>query len=237
MTPPLSILLPGLDGTGELFERFVAAAAAGFPVQSVPLPSDRPRGYRELADWVRSQLPDEPVVLIAESFSGPIAVLLAEQCPRVVGVVLCASFVLPPLPRVLASLPKFIWSRPPPTALVRALLTGGDRVLAEAVQRAMSRIPAEVLAARITAALRVDVTTQLKELSQAMLCLRATHDRVVPSACAEVIRSLKPSAELVEIHAPHLLLQSCPSEAWTHIAPFLERTRYIESLVQPPNCN
>jgi hypothetical protein len=33
VTAPLSILLPGLDGTAELFARFVAAAPAEFPVR------------------------------------------------------------------------------------------------------------------------------------------------------------------------------------------------------------
>jgi len=213
-----------LDGTGELFQRFTAAAPAGFPVRCVRLPSDRPRGYRELADWLRDQLPSEPVALVAESFSGPLALLVAEQCPRVVGVVLCASFVLPPLPSLFANLPKFIWSRPPPVAILRTFLTGGDHALAEAVQNAVSRITGEVISSRVSAALRVDVTAQLKRISQPILCLRATHDRIIPCASTAVIRALKPSAQFVEIHAPHLLLQSRPSEAWTHIGPFLERT-------------
>ena len=71
--PPLvSILLPGLDGTAQLFKPFVAAAPAGLSIRSQPLPCERPRSYRELAEWLVERLPPDPVALIAESFSGPL---------------------------------------------------------------------------------------------------------------------------------------------------------------------
>src|SRR5687768_4116314 len=105
-----TILLPGLDGTGDLFAPFVAAAPSGFPVQCVRLPDDSQRSYEELAEWVCARLPAEPVALIAESFSGPLAVLIADRCARVAAVVLCASFVKPPWPGLLVHAPKFLWN-------------------------------------------------------------------------------------------------------------------------------
>jgi len=198
-------------------------APAGFPIQSVRLPSDRPRGYRELSEWVHARLPADPVALIAESFSGPLALLVADQCPRVVAVVLCASFVEPPLPVLFARIPKFAWNRPPPAALLSIFLTGGNRALAQAIRHALRSVSGEVIAGRIAAALRVDVTRELERFSRPLLCLRAKRDRVIRAGSTARIRALKPSAQFVELQTPHLLLQADPVEAWRHIRPFLER--------------
>ncbi len=222
MIAPLSILLPGLDGTAALFEPFVAAAPPAFPVQPLPLPNDRPRSYRELADWVRTRVPLEPFALIAESFSGPLALLVADRCPQVTAVVLCASFVDAPLPSLLARLPSFVWHRLPPTALIRLFLTGGDRALAAAVRAVTATVPADVIAHRIAAVLRTDVAAELERLTRPLLLLRAQQDRVIPSRSFDRARTLKPSARFAEIRSPHLLLQTHPDDAWGHIGPFLE---------------
>lgn len=48
----------------------------------VSYPPDQSLGYRDLAHLVRSRLPkDEPFILLAESFSGPIALALAADPP------------------------------------------------------------------------------------------------------------------------------------------------------------
>jgi pimeloyl-[acyl-carrier protein] methyl ester esterase len=222
MSAPTSILLPGLDGTATLFQPFVAAAPPGFRVRPLPLPNDRPRSYRDLSDWVLGQLPPEPVALIAESFSGPLALLIADQCPRVTAVVLCASFVEAPLPRLLARLPSFVWNRPPPGALVRFFLTGGDRVLAETVRSALAGVSGDVISQRIAAAASVNVTAELERFTRPLLFLRAERDRILPSRSSARARALKPSAHFADVQAPHLLLQTRPTAAWSHIRPFLE---------------
>jgi pimeloyl-ACP methyl ester carboxylesterase len=219
---PVSILLPGLDGTATLFAPFVAAAPAEFPVQPLPLPNDRPRSYRELTDWVLTKLPPEPFALIAESFSGPLALFVADQCPRVTAIVLCASFVQAPLPEILRRLPTIIWTRPPPAALIRFFLTGGDRVLGDAVRSAVASVSADVIAFRIAAALRVDVRPELERFTRPLLVLSAAQDRVIPSRSTRTSRALKPSATFAELQAPHLLLQAQPRNAWLHIKSFLE---------------
>jgi pimeloyl-ACP methyl ester carboxylesterase len=216
----LTIVLPGLDGTGVLLDRFLAHTGS-IPVRAMPLPCDRPRSYEELTDWACTELPREPVVLIGESFSGPLAVLVADRCPHVVGVVLCASFVDAPAPAVLARLPWMSW-RPPVWAL-RLLMTGGDREIAAAVRRAIAQVDAGVLAQRLAAVLRVDVAAELQRFDRPLLCIRARRDRVVPARCTETIRALRPEATFVEIDGPHLLLQACSTEVWHHVGPFLAR--------------
>jgi pimeloyl-[acyl-carrier protein] methyl ester esterase len=220
---PLSILLPGLDGTGNLFKRFTAVVPADWPVQAVRLPNDQPRGYRDLADCLLPMLPTGRFAIVAESFSGPLAILLANRCPQVYAVVLSATFAEPPLPRVFARLSNLFGHRPPPVWALRAFMAGGDLLLAEAVRNAVGEVDGAVLRARLAAALSVDVAGDLQHLRQPLLCLRAARDRLVPAHCATTIRSLNPSAESASIDGPHLLLQTKPVESWRHIESFLRR--------------
>jgi pimeloyl-[acyl-carrier protein] methyl ester esterase len=176
--------LPGLDGTADLFEDFAAVAPAGLPVQCQRLPNDKPRAYPELAEWVHAHLPSGRVVLIAESFSGPLALLIADRCPRVVALVLCASFVESPLPRFVARVPKVVWSRPPPIAVFSVFLTGGDRGLAQRVHRAIAAAGDEVIAERITAALEIDVSAAppgLGRLSCTIVHRHCSNSRITDS--------------------------------------------------------
>ena len=221
-----SVLLPGLDGTGRLFEPFIATAPSHVATTCQPLPCDRPRDYRQLADWVAGRLPAGPVALIAESFSGPLALLVADRCPGVTAIILCASFIEPPM-RPLVIPPAFLWRRPPPLALVRLLLTGGNRALAESVQRAIATVPPNVIAQRIVNVLQVSVREELEAFSRPLLCLRATRDRLVPPRCTDLIRAVKPDAEFADVEGPHLLLQSNPSSAWSFIEPFLNRAKML----------
>jgi pimeloyl-ACP methyl ester carboxylesterase len=161
-------------------------------------------------------------VLLGESFSGPLAVLVAKRSARVRGLVLSTTFVEPPLPRAFALCPDVVWSRPPPTFLLKALLTGGDARLAAAVSGAIRRVPPATIAGRIAAVLRVDVTSELRELSSPVLCLHARRDQLVRLACARRIQALRPSVRVAHVDAPHLLLQAKPVEAWSYVAPFLE---------------
>jgi pimeloyl-[acyl-carrier protein] methyl ester esterase len=225
VSSPVIVLLPGLHGTTELFDRFVAAAPADITLRAQPLPNELPLNYDALTDWVIARLPPDPVVLIAESFSGPVALLVADRCPRVIALALCATFVEPPAPSVIARIPRRIWNVTPPLALIRALLTGGDRALAADIQRTVRALSGDIIAHRIASALHVNVKAELQRCSKALLCLSATRDWIVPARSAATIRALKPSATFVEIDGPHMLLQTRAAESWRAIEPFIQSAR------------
>jgi pimeloyl-ACP methyl ester carboxylesterase len=162
-------------------------------------------------------------VLVAESFSGPLAILVAERCDRVAAVVLVATFVKAPMPRAIGYCPQLVWRRMPPRFLLRTVLTGGDAELAASVRQAMLGLSREVIAARIAAALQVDVARELERLPCPVLYVRASRDRLVSARSGALIRELRPDAQFVCVEGPHLLLQACPDEAWVHIMQFLIR--------------
>lgn len=96
------VLLPGMDGTGELFTEFLA----NYPFESIiiQLPQDGLQDHVSLAKTIEKQLPNEDFVILAESFSGGIVPeLLKRKNHHIKGVVLVASFLSCPSKLLLAS--------------------------------------------------------------------------------------------------------------------------------------
>ena len=87
---PKLILLPGMDGTGELFADFVKALP-NLEIEVMRYPTDRHLSYEQLVPIVRSGISaSEPFVFVAESFSTPLAIKLAADNPsNLKGVVIC----------------------------------------------------------------------------------------------------------------------------------------------------
>src|SRR5687768_1455482 len=104
------VLLPGMDGTGLLFADFVAALGAQVETQVLRYPPDEILGYAELEARVRAALPtDRPLVLLGESFSGPIAIsIAATPPPNLRGLILCCTFARFPLPASIKALAKLL---------------------------------------------------------------------------------------------------------------------------------
>jgi len=114
------VLLPGMDGTGELFGAFADTVRAD--TQVVRYPSTQALDYAELEQFVLSKLPrQEPFVLLGESFSGPVALSIAASRPallRGIGSVSTSSRNCIPLPRpcCIFALRKIAWCRMRPLA-------------------------------------------------------------------------------------------------------------------------
>jgi pimeloyl-ACP methyl ester carboxylesterase len=228
MTPQV-ILLPGLDGTGSRITAFLRKMECAAPVRVVQYPPDRPLGYVQLESLVRRQLPlSERYVLLAESFSGPIAIrVAAEPPPDLAGLILCSTFARNPFPwlrplRALAvrvpfkSLPR--WVRAP-------LLWGSadPSSAPPAAQRASAGVAQAVIRRRLHEVLTVDVTAHLAAIQMPTLILQATRDRLVPRAATRLLAQRMSHAELVDIDGPHLLLQSRPAESSAAVLRFLRR--------------
>lgn len=213
------VLLPGLDGTGRLFERFVAAAPPGVIVTPIALPCET----TALDDRVAALLPDrERFVLLAESYSSALAVRLAERCD-VAGLVIVNGFVSPPRWggfRCLVSARMF--AMPLPRGLLRALLVGraASDALVDDVVAAVRSVPAPVLAHRLREVLRGDGRDAFARLPCRVLYLRGTEDRLVSDMSWKRMAALRPM-DLARVKGPHLLLQASPAASWDAIAPFL----------------
>jgi pimeloyl-ACP methyl ester carboxylesterase len=222
-----AVLLPGLDGTGELFADLVATAPSGIQPQIVAYPPDEPLGYDACARQVLRQLEaGVPFVLVAESFSGPVAVKVAERNPMgLLGVVLCNTFVLRPAWRGFRRLPWRLLVRFPIGRLgVRCFLTGTEHAndWARRIRSANGKVSANVLANRIWQALSVDLREAFKGIPVPVLFLRGTEDNLIGrKSLAEAI-ACKPDMSVVEMPGPHLLLQTEPRRCWLEVERFIE---------------
>jgi pimeloyl-ACP methyl ester carboxylesterase len=223
------VLLPGLDGTGDLFRPLLAELPGWLHPVVVPYPRDRALGYEELLTLAAGALPaNSPFVILGESFSGPLAVLLAARKPAGLrGVILCASFVRKPfrtLPAWLGALcvgPIFrLW---PAVLKLRSLPMRGElRGLLPLALTAIRSVRPEVVAARVRALLHVDTRPQLRALAVPLLYLQALRDPLIRKHNAEEIGSIRPDARLVRIDTRHFLLQLEPKRAAAAIAAFIE---------------
>jgi pimeloyl-ACP methyl ester carboxylesterase len=229
-TPLMTLLLPGLEGTGELFRRFTAEADGTLELRALSYPRDRFLGYSALEDLVRAELPlDRRFALLGESFAGPLALRVAAGRPRgLLGLVLAESFHRRPaaaLFRRLGPLAPLFFRMPLPPHVVRLLLAGPDAPddLVEEVRAAVATVEAGVMAARASAALRVDATQALVACPVPVLFLGGKQDRLLRSALPFEIRALKPDVEIKMLDAPHLVLQRRPREAMQIVADFLSR--------------
>jgi pimeloyl-[acyl-carrier protein] methyl ester esterase len=227
------LLLPGMDGTGELFAEFVKLLPDWIEPRVVRYPRDRKMTYDQLLPVVKEKLPSgEPFAILSESFSTPLAVRLAAEIPKGLrALVLCAGFVSPPwrgvtnrLARILAPL-LFVFGIP--ESVCRRFLVGDSapKTLVEAVRSTVASVSGAVFTHRLRAVLSYKNAGELRRVSAPLLYIAGADDRLVSRCAFEEIRQEKPDAVLVSIQAPHLILQTKPREAADAVARFLQPFR------------
>jgi pimeloyl-[acyl-carrier protein] methyl ester esterase len=223
------VVLPGLDGTATMHGDFVDAVRPSFETVSViAYPSDQILPYSELEALVRDSLPEGRFVLLGESFSGPIAISIAATQPRgLAGLVLSTSFARKPAPLLsgFAAFVAFAPVRTLPEWMLSYVLLGPWRTpeLMSSLQHTLEGVAPEVLRARVAAAMRIDVSSRVAEINLPILYLRATNDRLMPSAASREIASRAKNVSLVDIRGPHLLLQTAPQACAQAVAEFAAR--------------
>ena len=221
------VLLPGMDGTGDLFAPILPFLSAAMDTQVVSYPCDQRLGHAQLVELVLQQLPrDRPFALLGESFSGPIAAAVAARSAPA-ALVLACSFVTNPH-RSLRLLRPLLPFLPSPTHFIRPLgfaLMGrhATPALRTALAGALGHVSPAVMKFRAAATLQADARASLAAVRCPVLYLRATQDRVVPRRClADVLRA-RPETEVAEIDGPHFLLQTLPAASAQAIDAFLRR--------------
>lgn len=225
------VLLPGLDGTGRLFSPFIRSLGPEFNSTVVTYPGNLALDYDELQSVAESFLPrDEQFILLAESFSGPVAISLASARPAgLIALILCCSFARCPRPTITRILNRLPLGRVKATAnpLLAKVLLGrsSSPQLTANLKESLSEVSSKVLRARLTAVSTVDVSAKLKRLQLPILYLRAMQDRVVTRASFEQVLKAAPHTKLAAIPGPHLLLQAAPSEAAVVVRDFADNVR------------
>lgn len=221
------VILPGMDGTASPRADFAAALGPEIETNVISYPPDPALGYPQLEALAHASLPtDRPYVLLGESFSGPIAISIAASSPpHLVGLILCVTFATNPLP-LLGSMPWLLPVIPfglAPMGVIRAVLLGrfATAPLSEALRTTFHEIPTQTFKARLGAVARADMRPALANVRVPVLYLRATEDRLVPRRCADAIMRVATQTHIVEIEAPHTLLQVKPAAAAATVKAFV----------------
>lgn len=224
------VLMPGLDGTGRLFQPFVEQLPQNANFKIISYPSDKQLSYEELPDLVLEQVDSQkPFVLVAESFSGPVAVKLASQnLDNLSAAVFCATFASPPGHLLLAmakALPLTqIFTMSVPEALIRKYLLSPSTPapIVSLLKEILSQVQPAVLAHRFKCITEVNVKGLLSQIKVPCCYIRAMSDKLIPAASMQPFVENISDLVVKEVESPHLVLQSKPAECLETISEFLD---------------
>lgn len=216
------VLLPGMDGALELRGELLSRLSSHYQVLGVPLPAST-ANYSEVASLVVPRLPAGRLVLIGESYSGPLAIELASRLSdRIAGLVLVATFARAPLPAFIGKLTSTVDHRAIPARVRDFFLFGhtGTRQQRAALHAAAMALDPDVAAQRVRAALKADARAELRALACPVLCLHGQFDRLIRPSLALEIAGINRRVQLRFLPAAHMLLETHAAEAAAEIAAF-----------------
>ena len=222
-------LLPGMDGTGLMLQRFRAMVPDPVPVTMVRYPTRERHSFQALVEIAEQQLADDrPWVVVGESFSGAVAVELCRRGQRDLrALVLCVTFARSPLQSLrwlLGLLPVPMLLRlPVPDMALRQFCVGHDAppALLEQMHRTLQAVAPEVLADRLAMIASLDIRDRLSALRLPCLYLQADADRLVPASCLQPFRETIPQLAVRQVAGPHFLMESRPETSWAAIHAFI----------------
>lgn len=222
------VLLPGLHGTARLFQPLRACMSNQFDVLSVSYPGRSLRSYDQLTEYINECIRGikTPYILLGESFSGPLALMVAQAQPvGLIGVILVATFVTPPSFTIGRFLPWTLGFHlaKPLYALRQFLSRTSHKSLIKAISTELQKTEPRVLAHRIQAVFRVDAVPALISCKLPIVYFRGTRDLIVGKRNLERILLHKPDIEVKYFPTQHFLLQSCPELAWKEIVQFIHK--------------
>ncbi len=209
------LLLPGLDGTDVFLRPLLTRLPPRIVTTVIEYPDKGPYGYDALLRLVARRVLELPHChVLACSFSGPLAAMLAAAMPEQVrGVIFVATFLSSPRPalrplrplirgplvwalRVQRRLP--VWARPK---------SDGTRI---AKRETWARVSARALAGRARAVLGVDARPFWRDCRVPALCVVYAGDAVVPRRWSAEIIEGRPDARLVTLPGGHLGMFDAP---------------------------
>jgi pimeloyl-[acyl-carrier protein] methyl ester esterase len=218
------IVLPGLDGTGTFTDAVCTELAGAYRIEAVRFPADI-ADYDALFDWLQPRLPREEYAIVAESFSGPLALRIAAGKPENMrAIILVASFARAPR-RIPASFARLLTIFPVRSIillwLVQWALVGRwvPRDFAKHMSEALRAVPKRTLSRRLQQVLLADRVEDVRSLTLPRLFVRAARDALVPKREADPFLAAR--WQVVTIEGPHFLNLTRPKDVSAAIRVFL----------------
>jgi pimeloyl-[acyl-carrier protein] methyl ester esterase len=224
------VFLPGLDGTGLSYGPLGEVMPENARVTVVHYPADQKLSFGELVQCTYEQLPrNKPLILIAESFSGPIAISLASSFPsHIKGIVFCATFMKFARPFLLATakyLPLLSLLRRPAPDFLLYFVCGGrpfsDKLL-PLFRQIEKLVKPEVMAHRIRMLNDIDVTADARTLRLPCCYIQGARDKLIPARCVVPFEKYLSGLIVKSVDGPHGILQAQPEKCAEIIMEFVK---------------
>lgn len=227
--PPLIVLLPGLDGTGRLFEPLLAYVG-DLPEHQVISYKNTPQNLDDLAGDVEACLDrNRPVLFVAESFSSLVALRLLERGNlQIAGILFFAGFARAPCP-LLINVARFV-----PSFLIKFFAS--NRLLAkmffltnkmpldvlDLYVDVVRGIPADVFKIRLQILHEAKKPPSFKTRVPFGL-LRVRNDLLVSKRATDELSALCDDLFLREADGTHFFIQTRPEQSAQIIREFLQK--------------
>ncbi len=229
------VLLPGMDGTGDLFSPLLQMLP-GFQWEVIALPNSGAQDYASIIVYVKQRLPDEDFILIAESFSGPIGMALAKSgMENLKGVIFVATFLSTPskcLVFLARCLPlKFLLKLPFSTLFIKALFLGSDASdeLIHLFKTCLYSLSSALIKARLGA--MYSLIYHPRDIELPVGYIQAVSDKLVCSGKLNEFRNSFNNIMVKTIEGPHFILQSKPEQCAAVISEMVPMLKKHSKLV------
>jgi pimeloyl-ACP methyl ester carboxylesterase len=206
------VYLPGIDGTGRLIHRQVELQEK-YALHCVSYPQDIYHTYADLVtQGLRELYRTGPAVLLAESFGGAVALLLALERPDLVRrLVLVNTFAYYPRRLVidfLALIGRWLPDRPAPVSTRRLrgycfFSSCTPKREHDLWWKLTSDVPMQAYGRRFQLISQLDLRPRLHELAIPTLVFVSPDDWIVPPPAGRMLARRLPQAQLIELRASH----------------------------------
>ena len=178
------------------------------------------KSLADLVDSALAQLPNKRnISLIAESFSGPVAISILAQEGALFGAsVLCATFTKSPhryLARLAQRLPVSMWDLHSIHRIALDLFGINKSTPAnirEAALCALEKIGPTTLRSRVKILSELDVSDEIVNIRTPMLYIYPGQDRILSESSVRKQMAGLQNIRFTRVAGPHLLLQTNPEE-------------------------
>jgi len=218
------VLLPGMDGSGNLFEEFVSYCDCDW--QIIPLPKEGDQSYPKIAGKIKDRLPnEEDYVLLAESFSGGLVpLLLSVANKKPIAVIFVSSFLHTPMPlliRLFKILPLAKLIKLPGAKLITRYfcMKGSSKNAFTTFWHQVKQLDFDVIKKRLKAI--QNITDLNYKMNMPVLVLMAKDDKVVANNFVSRSIHLLPKVHVRIFDGPHCILQSKPQQTAKLVMDFM----------------
>lgn len=210
------VVIPGLNGNDQFCIEFLNQLS--IDTQFVPLPEDCPQDHENIAKHITPQLPDEPFILLVESFAGSLAPYLAANSEiPLKGIIFFVSLLAPPnkllleVPKLLTAESVFKLPLAEQKLATRFLNNDATPEQVKHVRQVIEAIPHPILKQRVIALKQLDTFPSQPDIPVAYV--EASNDKVLNQRAKDSIAQIYPGARKYPMEGSHFLLYTKPHES------------------------